>query len=226
MRALLFFAWVCVSVAELFPFSLLSNESELLSVWDVQAVGMPLVKESLRTVIRNKNARIKAVPNIFTQQNGIHPLEGEIQSENFGATMPWNDVLNLVNGSRRLLIMIRHAQAWENLNPLPNSACEFEYDGETVQNFDSALSPEGERQAEELNSLFASPSDQSPTSRRPRHSASTTTWFEALGLSRSLVIASPLTRTMQTADKVLKAMPVSAVPVHEIIRASIGNLHL
>jgi hypothetical protein len=78
-----------------------------------------------------------------------------------------------VKTNRILLIMIRHGEAWENINPLPNSECEFEYDGQIIQNFDSDLDDKGVDQAKTLNSLFRSYSFE-------QHS--NITWFEALGL--------------------------------------------
>lgn len=45
--------------------------------------------------------------------------------------------------SRKLIILIRHGQAWENLNPYGNDLCEFQLNNQTIPNFDSPLTPLG-----------------------------------------------------------------------------------
>lgn len=196
------------------------NESELLSVWDVQAVGLFGTKKLITKVIEEDQPIIMAVPNIFRQQNGIYPPAGQLQLDNFGATIPWNNIIKLLNNSsRRLLVMIRHAQAWENLNPNPNYVCEFEYEGRVIQNFDSALSTEGVEQARALNSILRS---SSALPGKELASQSEKTWFQAMGLENELFVTSPLMRTMETTSLALNALDVNKISVHELIRASIG----
>jgi broad specificity phosphatase PhoE len=108
--------------------------------------------------------------------------------------------------------MIRHAQAFENLNPTANSACTFELDGESIDNFDSAITPLGEEQAASLNKLFKSSS----------HELGDLTWFETVGLEGQLVVTSPLTRTLQTLQISFNDLPVGHVVASELVRASIG----
>lgn len=68
-----------------------------------------------------------------------------------------------------------------------------------------------------LNVLFkqVAPSDQSNSADQ--------TWFETLGLKNAPFFCSPLSRTMQTGERVLAALPVPQVTVSELIRASIGT---
>ena len=118
-----------------------------------------------------------------------------MQLPNFGALQPWSDILSLLTKERKegkghhshrvLLVMIRHGEAWENLNPLPNSQCEFEYDDEIIQNFDSDLSDKGVQQAKDLNALLTS--DAKAVSGDVNATTSTSmTWFEAMGLDNKV----------------------------------------
>lgn len=193
----------------------LANETEFLAISALQAASLPSMKGVISADIE-KNFRFRAVPKLFDQQNDVYPESGSLQLPSFGALKPWSEILSELSGrpDRKLLIMIRHGQAWENLNPLSNSECEFELNGEIIQNFDSPLSPTGFEQASSLNSLFKSYSDES---------ANKSTWFETIGLSGKAFYSSPLSRTMQTSQYVLNSLPVPDVTVTEIMRASIGT---
>lgn len=195
------------------------NESELLTVTNLQAASLPLLKDILTTTVKDSN-NVHAVAGIFAQQINISPEGDDLQLPSFGALIPWPEILHLAEDpSRILLVMVRHGQAWENLNPYGNDLCEFDYEGETIQNFDSALSPAGEQQAQDLNSLLRSPapSDQSP------NDDGNASWYEAMGLGNTPCITSPLTRTLQTAMFGFDQIPVPAFIASEIVRASIGH---
>jgi len=181
----------------------------------LQAASLPSLKKILSAEIE-KNFEYSAVDNIFNQQNEVYPESGSYQLPAFGATKPWSDILSMLTGhpERKLLIMIRHGQAWENLNPLSNSECEFELDGEIIQNFDSPLTPMGIDQAIELKTLFKSISEES---------SNKSTWFETIGLTNRPLFSSPLSRTMQTSSYVLNDLPAGTVTVSEMMRASIGT---
>lgn len=113
--------------------------------------------------------------------------------------------------------MIRHGQAYENLNPESNENCEFMYENEIIQNFDSVLSPDGIQQTIDLNNLLKSisPPEQSNNQNL--------TWFETIGLNNQLIITSPLSRTLQTSNNSLYSLPISEIITSELIRASIGT---
>ena len=158
------------------------------------------------------------------RQLGRVPEQGEYQLKNFGALKPWKTIFKLLNSSpeHRLLIMIRHGQAWENLNPTSNSNCEFNFEGKVIQNFDSSLTPLGKVQSETLNILLKSPSLENPRE----------TWFEALGLNKpsTTFLTSPLTRTLQTSQIVFSNLPIVSsdservgIVAHELLRAGIGQ---
>ena len=166
------------------------------------------------------SVRVKAIPNLFSQQQGIQPPVGSYQLENFGALTPWDNIQRQLkeNPNQRLLIMIRHGQAWENLNPTSNSNCEFTLNGEVIQNFDSPLTPTGYDQAAALNNLFRSRST----------NTSDLTWFETLGFTQesSSFVTSPLSRTMQTTETVFASLPLpygKSFIASELIRATIGR---
>lgn len=154
------------------------NETELMAIMSLQASASlhELSKGLASAVSSSVSTRIHAVPNLFAQQSGVTPAGDSLQLPNFGALRPWSDILDMVEGQQSrslLLIMIRHGEAWENLNPLPNSECEFEYEGNTIQNFDSDLSDAGVSQAQQLNSLLR---EEAPGSELNK------TWFDTLGL--------------------------------------------
>jgi hypothetical protein len=174
------------------------NESELLAVMSLQAAAsLPHLSASLATAVRasiSSPSSLRAVTGLFAQQAGVQPQGDSKQLPNFGALRPWPEILSLLEtesehekesseisrgGGRQrlLLVMIRHGEAWENLNPLPNSACEFEYEGKVIQNFDSDLSDTGREQAEQLNELL----------RKEAAGQEGVTWFEAMGLNNQQV---------------------------------------
>jgi hypothetical protein len=174
------------------------NESELLAVMSLQAAAsLPHLSASLATAVRasiSSPSSLRAVTGLFAQQAGVQPQGDSKQLPNFGALRPWPEILSLLEtesehekesseisrgGGRQrlLLVMIRHGEAWENLNPLPNSACEFEYEGKVIQNFDSDLSDTGREQAEQLNELL----------REEAAGQEGVTWFEAMGLNNQQV---------------------------------------
>jgi broad specificity phosphatase PhoE len=201
--------------------SLQSNETELLAYQAVQTyASLPALTRFLTSEIK-KNVKVAAIPGIFAQQKGVLPEGGSYQLENFGALKPWSAILQELSYhvDQRLLIMIRHAEAQENLNPTPNSNCEFTYNGATIQNFDSPLSDDGITQAKALNELFRS------SSTNPSKS-----WYETIGLTEGNVtfVTSPLSRTLQTTEFVFDSLPLTASVdksfiVDEIIRAAIGR---
>jgi hypothetical protein len=177
----------------------------------VQAVSLPL-QDILRREI-DSSVQFKAVPDIFAQQSGIYPESGEKQLPSFGANYPWADILDMLNEQRILLIMIRHGEAWENINPYTNDVCEFEIDGQTIQNFDSRLDLTGIKQAIDLNNLLLSKETNNSSS----------TWFDVMGLTNKPFFVSPLSRTLETANIALKDLPIPEITVSEMIRASIGT---
>jgi broad specificity phosphatase PhoE len=201
------------------PKSLLSNDTEYLTISSIQGFSLTHLKESFEKIITDTNT-IHSIPDLFQQQYGLYPDENQTQLSNFGSILPWSDVLSMVTAdhpNRKLLIMIRHAQAWENLNPTSNSNCEFEYNEQMIQNFDSELSPEGYEQAEILNELLHS---LAPAEQNHQHNL---TWFETLGLVNRLFVTSPLSRTLQTANASLTALPLGRIIASELIRASLGT---
>lgn len=160
--------------------SLTANETEILAVAAVQASpSMTALKTELFQLISKTNT-IRSVPGIFSQQDGVYPSEGELQLPLFGAKIPWPDVMQelTADSNRVLLIMIRHGEAWENVNPLSNDHCEFLFEGHVINNFDSDLDPAGIRQAQDLNSLLRSDA--------PYAANGTRSWFDALELSNKV----------------------------------------
>lgn len=203
-----------------------ANETELLAYQALQAyASLPSLYENLSNEVKNA-VKVKAIPNLFAQQQGVKPDEGSYQLENFGALKPWDEILTTLKQSpnNRLLILIRHGQAWENLNPTSNANCEFTLGGKTIQNFDSELSPEGRRQANDLNAILTSTASSNTSSNN------NLTWYETIGLAQdsTVFITSPLSRTMQTTEAVFAGLPLSATSgnafqVHELIRATLGR---
>lgn len=193
-----------------------ANESELLSVMSLQSTSLPQLQQMLKAEIHLSN-KFRAIPGLFSQQNGVTPTNGSKQLPSFGALQPWSDILNLLDDApnRILLVMVRHGEAWENVNPYSNDVCEFDYNGETIQNFDSALDFEGIEQCHDLNYLLHEQSNDVSNSRA--------TWFETMGLTHKPFFSSPLTRTLQTINLSFKDLPMGDVTVTEMIRASIGT---
>jgi hypothetical protein len=109
----------------------------------------------------------------------VYPADGELQLPAFGAKAPWPELLASARGDRVLLIMVRHGEAWENVNPLSNDQCEFMYEGTTINNLDSDLDDVGVQQARDLNSLLRSDSPYSTSN-------SSRTWFAAMGLANKV----------------------------------------
>lgn len=214
---LLSISLLCIS--QIVSAVLLANETEVLAYQALQATAsLPFLQELLSIQVAN-SVHVKAIPGLFSQQKGVVPSDGEYQLPNFGALTSWDDILETLEHSadQRLLILIRHGQAYENLNPTSNSNCEFILDGEIIQNFDSPLSPEGQQQVQDLNDLFRSPVSNS----------SDKTWFETVGLAQdtSNFVTSPLSRTMQTTEGAFSQLPLpsgQSFQVHELIRASVG----
>lgn len=212
------FALFAVKVAALAPIldhKLRSNESEVLTIASLQSPSMPHLKAVYNDMVTNSH-QFRLLDGLFQQQNQVYPADGE-QLPNFGANIPWKDILGMVqnNVSRRLIVMVRHGQAWENLNPDGNDKCTFMLNGEVIQNFDSALSTEGVEQAKNLNVLFGSDSGK----------GSGLKWFDELGLATADYYSSPLMRTMQTADFVFSDLKTSDTPfiVTDMMRAVIGQ---
>jgi broad specificity phosphatase PhoE len=198
--------------------SLMSNDTEYLAISSIQAFSLTHLKQSFEQIIHQTNT-IHSIPDLFQQQQGLYPDENQTQLPNFGSIFPWSKLLSMVSDqpNRKLLIMIRHAQAWENLNPTSNSNCEFEYNEEMIPNFDSALSPEGFEQTEILNQLLHSMAPVDQTNEQ------NLTWFETMGLAGQLFVTSPLTRTLQTANSSLASLPLGAIVASELLRASLGT---
>jgi broad specificity phosphatase PhoE len=192
--------------------SLKSNESEVLAITAIQSTSMPSVKTFIASSLE-KSLRFGMLDGLFVQQTGVLPAEGELNLPNFGATIPWEDILSLVenNSSRRLVVMVRHAQAWENLNHEGNDKCNFTLNGEVISNFDSALSTDGSKQGQDLNDLLSSVSDNGNT------------WFERLGLTKATFYSSPLMRTMQSSELYFSGLTKEYFHVTEMMRAAIGH---
>lgn len=196
------------------PFT--SNDLEFLTITSIQAAAtLPLMKKSLEELIQT-SFHIHSIPDLFLQQDNIQPMNTSQQLPNFGAKIPWKRILSMLSKSmkRKLLILIRHGEAWENLNPLSNDHCEFLYEEEIIQNFDSILTPNGILQSQELNQLLHSIAD--PT-------VSNMTWYETIGLLHQQYFTSPLSRTLQTANYSLHAIPMKNITASELLRASIGT---
>ena len=214
---LLSFLFSPFSLAFSLPIS--SNNTEFLAISSVQAFNLPHLKEFYEQLI-HQSSTIHSLPDLFYQQQGIYPLENETQLPNFGAIKPWFEILSQLkmHPNRKLLIMIRHAEAWENLNPLGNDHCEFEDEnGEIIQNFDSLISPAGFQQTQVLNELLRSlaPGDQNENQNL--------TWYETMGLLNPQYFTSPLSRTLQTANYSLFSLPMKNMTASELLRASIGT---
>lgn len=157
-----------------------ANETEILAIASVQAgPSMTVFKKELFELVASAN-RFKSVPGLFLQQDEEVPPAAELQLPNFGAKLPWPLILDtLTSASNRvLLLMIRHGEAWENINPLPNSACQFPYEKSMVPNLDSDLDDVGVEQAKQLNSLLKS--DSSYANDR------TQSWFDSMGLTNKV----------------------------------------
>jgi broad specificity phosphatase PhoE len=187
------------------------NDTEQLSFFMTESANRDALAYAFSQAIRSA-WKFVAVPGVFAQQNGVEPAANQTQLANFGALKAWPDILNMLHNQpqRKLLILIRHGQAWENLNP-DNTQCTFEYGGQWHNNVDSPLNPTGQQQASALNRLLLSPAN------------ATATWFETIGLLNAPFVVSPLARTMQTATLVLQKLPIQQpVQVNEIIRATIG----
>jgi broad specificity phosphatase PhoE len=197
-----------------------SNETELLAFQALQSLAsLPSLHTLLASEVK-KSVNVKAIPSLFAQQQGVQPKPGSYQLENFGALTSWENILQQLQEDprRRLLIMVRHGQAWENLNPTPNSNCEFTLNGDIIENFDSPLTPQGIDQAQSLNQILRSPASNSSSS----------TWFETLGLTQETTqfITSPLSRTLQTVQAAFNSLPLpndQSFVASELIRATIGR---
>lgn len=156
-----------------------------------------------------KREKINWYPKLFAQQKGIYPKEGEYQLENFGVSKEDYSLIkqSISSGNSKLILMIRHGQAWENLNPIGNENCEFELEGQKVQNFDSPLTPLGHDQTKYLN-----------------NNREFKELLERFKINQ--VITSPLMRTMQTSQNIFKNFKSKSditVTPEELIRASLGK---
>jgi len=218
---LLLLCLLCLSILVFSYKQLRANETELLAFQALQAyASLPLLQKLLATEVE-KNVRVKAIPNLFAQQQGGQPSAGASQLDNFGALSSWDNILHQLQDSpdqQRLLILIRHAQAWENLNPTSNANCEFSLDNEIIENFDSPLTPKGIEQANALNQLLRSVASND----------STKTWFETIGLTKDTTkyVTSPLSRTMQTTEYAFDSLPLASdgsFIANELLRATIGR---
>lgn len=177
MKALAILSYIAVSYA----IHLGANETEILAVASVQAgPSLTAFKNELFGLVSAAN-RFQSVPGIFAQQDGVIPAVGEVQLYNFGAKLPWPKVLEELTAvpNRVLLVMIRHGEAWENVNPLSNDHCQFPYQGSLIDNIDSDLDDAGVEQARTLNDLLRSAYQPATNN--------TKSWFEALGLSNKVL---------------------------------------
>jgi broad specificity phosphatase PhoE len=196
-----------------------ANDTEFFSVSFLQNAEFEVLRASFQNIV-DQSFRYSAKIGVFAQQDGVYPDEGSLQLENFGALVPWSEILKMADApSSKLLIMTRHGQAWENLNPYSNSLCEFELGGNVIPNFDSPLTPLGIDEARQLNEILLSPYNSSLT----RYEGESLSWFEAMGLDNATFYTSPLSRTLQTAENVLARLPIAHITASEMIRASIGT---
>lgn len=223
LRTTIIFVFFIASTFFIHTDSFAANDTEFMAITMVQSASLPHLKTHLAKNIE-KSFTFQNVRNpnndeyLFAQQDGVYPANEYLQLPNFGAKLSWDEILTLVrdvNYKRKLLIMIRHGEAWENLNPIGNNNCEFNYNGEIIQNFDSALSPLGINQSTQLNILLNSFS--------LVDGRSNISWFDTIGLSNSSFFSSPLTRTLQTAQNSLLGLPVPGIITTELMRASIGT---
>lgn len=198
--------------------SLSSNDTEFFAITSLQAASLPVIKETMERLVFSSQ-RVHSISNLFLQQDGIQPTDPLLQLPNFGAKISWNKILAMLQESaqRKLLILIRHGEAWENLNPLSNDHCEFLYENQIIQNFDSPLSPRGIEQALELNELLHSPA---PSDQNNNQNM---TWYETIGLLDQQYFTSPLSRTLQTANYSLTGVPMQNITASELLRASVGT---
>jgi broad specificity phosphatase PhoE len=189
-----------------------ANESEVLAIASLQSASLTNIKQVFDQVV-TKSLQFHMLPGLFQQQNQVYPEDGQLQLPSFGATKPWEDIVDLVsnNSSRRLVIMVRHGQAWENLNPDGNDKCNFTRNGETINNFDSTLSTDGITQSQQLQTLFKSYTNNGKS------------WFDRIGLSSASYYTSPVMRAIKTRDIVFGGLTKSTIQVSDMMRASIGT---
>lgn len=197
------------------------NETEILLISYIQSTTLSTYKNILSSIIKSNKltSNIKSIPSLFEQQDGVLPPDNNIQLNNFGLKIKWFDLLTKLNENKKLklLIMIRHAEAYENLNPYNNTICNFILDDRIINNFDSEITDNGYIQSNNLNNLFQSisPNEQSNNQN--------ITWFETIGLKNQIFFTSPLSRTMQTSNSSLYSLPIADIIASEILRASIGT---
>jgi len=198
----------CVVALTLHPVSStadLAAHAEQLALFAAQALD-PALATSLVAQLSQLGNFSEPDPSLFDRRS----CEAGTQLPLLGATKPWPDILSSVNDApdQKLLLLLRHGLAFENLSP-NNSVCEFELDGRTVVNWDSGLTTTGREQASNA-SVFL-------------HSAAPTgeSWSSMLGLATAPRYFSPLSRTLQTAHAALGSGPAAAAS--SLLRASLGN---
>ena len=216
------------AVAAALGFQQAWNDTEQLSFFMTQGTPQAELARSLSHSIRLAWS-FRQVPGIFAQERGQSPTGvNQTQLPNFGALVPWPKILQLLGNSRtrKLIFLIRHGQAWENLTPGgDNTQCSFVLDGVYHDNVDSNITPLGAQQAQWLNAMLRGPANVSSSSNEHRDdTAATPTWFEYMGLVNATFIASPLARTLETAAIVLRDLAIQQpVQVSELLRATIGH---
>nr|QOL01232.1 putative extracellular protein TR9_040 [Trebouxia lynnae] len=157
------------------------------------------------------------VDGYFIQERASRGLPEPGQHKNYGALVPWDQIVSKVNAETKLLFLIRHGQAWSNyleevLGPDlwygVVSKCGFTTgNGTDYQIFDAELTDVGQAQAENLHTLLASNSS----------------FKTVTGGLPTRAVVSPLSRCLDTASIVLADMQLTNVNTEELIRETLGS---
>lgn len=169
--------------------------------------------------------RFEHVPGLFLQgtpEQKITPRElNETQTENFGALKSWSEIhktLGDLNGAK-LMVFVRHAHGYHNLAEsdagYPDfktqrmcTKCQYRMVNDDKHQLisigDPDLTPEGQNQASSLNALLrADDAD---------------LWKKLTNDVEPLVVASPLSRTIQTANLALEGLRGKKMLVSDLAR--------
>eukprot|EP00884_Botryococcus_braunii_P002960 jgi/Botrbrau1/12665/Bobra.67_1s0029.2 len=168
---------------------------------------------------QNRRTSFVTIAGLFVQEDADRALEAPGQHDNFGALRSWDYIHSLLDHETRLLLLIRHGEAWSNRVQAEVGRQEWKevgtqcrYYNETLREsfsiFDPELTDEGAGQAEDLRSLLTG-----------RHG-----WLKTLSGGRPFtVITSPLTRCVRTALTVFDGIvPPGDLRVSEYVRERLG----
>mmetsp|Transcript_5462 Transcript_5462/g.10235 ORF Transcript_5462/g.10235 Transcript_5462/m.10235 type:complete len:356 (+) Transcript_5462:61-1128(+) len=182
------------------------------------------VADTLDLTAHKKNP-YKSPSGLFIQERASKQLPGPGQHFSFGALVNWEEVHNVLdsNPSSKLLILIRHGEAYSNwlenyMGPdewfKVETTCSYDdpKSGKTYGVFDAELTNLGHSEAKALNSMFRSGG-----------------WFQTLTQNKTTrVITSPLSRCLQTTLDVFDDVATSdgdalRMDVEESIRETLGE---